>query len=85
MPSLNEEEITTVVKALGEHCKVHSSTVVRVYAGVGGEWRYTHVLGAACLVADNRAKTCAIRVVDLASGQVRFDQELYEGFEYKVF
>ncbi|ELR25045.1 WH1 domain containing protein [Acanthamoeba castellanii str. Neff] len=80
--TLNEGESQMVYSSAGGQVK--STAVARLYMSQGNTWAYSHLWGAAALVAvDGDAGAHYIRLVDLQSGQVTWEQELYDRFEYQ--
>eukprot|EP01087_Luapelamoeba_hula_P025258 TRINITY_DN993_c0_g1_i2.p1 TRINITY_DN993_c0_g1~~TRINITY_DN993_c0_g1_i2.p1 ORF type:complete len:457 (-),score=103.84 TRINITY_DN993_c0_g1_i2:114-1484(-) len=76
--ALNSEEQATVNRGAGGEVVV--TGVARLYKSGGPSWNYTNSWGAATLVADK--STHFIRLVTLHDGQIVFEQELYENFEF---
>ncbi len=78
--SLNAEETHLVNSYAGG--SVRASAVARLYTAQGHHWTYSNVYGGAALVQDDN-NVNRIRLVDLTSGQIVWEQEIYERFEYQ--
>lgn len=58
-----------------------ASSVARLYKGVGSTWEYTKKWGGIALVKDGAQHH--LKLVSLDKESVEWQQELYDGFEYK--
>jgi hypothetical protein len=56
--------------------------MTRLYKSSGSSWEYSGILGAAVIVADQNKRTYYIRIVNLESRQISWEQEFYENFNY---
>jgi len=63
---------------------VKSHTVCRVYKAEGDNWEYTGKCGAIVLVADSNLKCHHLKLVDSSSGNMLWEQELYDNFNYNA-
>ncbi|EFA77317.1 Wiscott-Aldrich syndrome protein [Heterostelium album PN500] len=79
--TLTEQEKNQLGVVHSSSCDVKSSTVARLYEVKQGGWEYTGVVGACSVISHRIEKTNYIKIFDLKSTRVVFEQELYEGFE----
>eukprot|EP01133_Synstelium_polycarpum_P001077 gene1077-1221_t len=80
--TLSDQE-RSQIGILHSNCDVLSTSVARLYEGKQGIWEYTGVVGATSVVNSRLDKTYYLRVVDLASKKIVFEQELCDGFDYQ--
>jgi Wiskott-Aldrich syndrome protein len=78
--SLNDAENNTLQS--GACGTVKSAAVARVYVAQGSQWSYTNMWGGVALVVDEN-NINYIRLIDLEAGQILWEQEIYENFEYQ--
>eukprot|EP00795_Rhopilema_esculentum_P014200 gene14200-5207_t len=81
---LNDNENREVFDIIGKRCFSLATAVVQVYMAVPTDrdrWTKQHV-GVATLSKDNGKRTYFLRVVDLLSKMVVWEQELYTNFTY---
>jgi Wiskott-Aldrich syndrome protein len=78
-PALAEE--SRIVQALGS--KPRFSAIVKLYLAQGSSWVFSGYTGALCLVPEVSRNCWVLRFVDLDSGSLKWEQEMYSSFIYK--
>jgi len=80
MSGLNDKERSVVQKVLGTQCKVHSIAVVRFYRCYAETdyWDTNHMMGAAIVLSEPSLGSYYLRLIDLKSDGIVFEQEFYQ-------
>jgi len=83
MSGLSESERRSAEDVLGPSCVCHCSAVARLYTAYPGssQWNYAN-MGAMIICSDRTYNNYFLRMVDLQSMQVVFEQEFYNNFLY---
>jgi neural Wiskott-Aldrich syndrome protein len=87
MPSsLSSDDKTKIKRSIPKASnKIISAAVARLYVAFPNPhtWHFTGLSGALVLAKDNVGDTYFLKLVDVVgSGQVLWDQELWQGFQY---
>jgi hypothetical protein len=81
MPSLDENETNAIIEAFdSDRVSVWSIAVTKLYKAQQNQWNYTGVTGVAVMLSEDNFNY--IRILDLKTKKVLFEQELYDYFEY---
>jgi Wiskott-Aldrich syndrome protein len=83
---LNAEENQKLFDLIGSRCVTLSSAVVQVFLAKPpgfNQWQ-KYCCGVATFIKDNLKRSYFIRIYDLKSGTVIWEQELYNNFKYKI-
>lgn len=83
--TLTEAERGLIVRMFGPGCNILSSTVARLYVAPpnGIVWKFANIIGALAVMNDKNMKGHFLRMIDIKSMKITFEQEIYEHFEYK--
>mmetsp|Transcript_25825 Transcript_25825/g.64868 ORF Transcript_25825/g.64868 Transcript_25825/m.64868 type:complete len:395 (-) Transcript_25825:1094-2278(-) len=83
MPSLDSQQQQTVRGVIGSSAQVHFTAATKLYltSPNPNAWNFSGVIGGAAICSERNSHF--IRIVDIQSREVKFEQELYNGFEYQ--
>jgi len=80
---LNDSERRGAEQSLGSSCTCHCTAVARLYVASGTQWTYNGNMGAIVVCSDkNFGGSYFLRMVDLKSMSVVYEQEFYNNFLY---
>eukprot|EP01122_Echinamoeba_exundans_P007723 TRINITY_DN2434_c0_g2_i1.p2 TRINITY_DN2434_c0_g2~~TRINITY_DN2434_c0_g2_i1.p2 ORF type:complete len:456 (-),score=139.78 TRINITY_DN2434_c0_g2_i1:59-1426(-) len=83
MPTLRPDEVEALKSAVGSNFQFKAHTVAKLYMSDSqSSWGYTGIVGPTVILADEAKKTYFLRIFDLSTAEVLWEQEMYQGFQY---
>lgn len=89
MATIQPDDKTIIKRSLGAQVHIYSAGIARLYTATSKHpsgnlsWQYTNLQGAIILLRDAQCKNASFfRLMDLGSGKVVWEIEIYEELDY---